>query len=153
MSFFTPTIPLDEQPIIPFVIANNVLFDYELVEYINLQLLDSISPNLIYDMNRYINENAIQMQPFYKSNFNTFNDFIYNIIINIDTSMTPEENHLMIFFSTTKKMYIYNMSNSQLSLVDNYILSWMKMNYSVSEIADYRNLVLNNPDAVRCFDI
>ena len=123
MSFFTPTIQLDEQPIIPFVVANNVLFDYELVDYINMQLLDNISPNLIYDMNRYINEEAIQMQPFYSSNFNTFNDFIYNVIINIDPNMSPVENHLSVFFSTTKKMYIYNLSNSQLSIVDHYILS------------------------------
>lgn len=163
MSFFTSNVTLPLQDVVnvinavnaanvsSFYINNEVFFDNELVDYINLQLVDSISPNVIYDMNRYINVNAIQYQPFYSSNFKYFNEFIYNIVINIDPSMSPVENHLMLFFSVTKKLYIYQVDIKSLSLLDNYVMDWMRMNFSVNDIAQYRNLVLLQPEKVKVF--
>jgi len=155
MSFSTPPteiIIINEPEIIAHIPFDyNFNLDYEIVSYISDVIkLDNICPILIYDMDRYMDLSFFNSRPFYQSNFNTFNDFLYNIVTEHGKNMgiNEQESHLLFFFSTVKKMFILNIPNSELNILDYYILDWMKINYSVSDMVDFRNIVLQNPDSI-----
>jgi len=145
MSFLTPSV---------IQVNPNIFLDYDFVEFLSRNLLlDSISPILNYDMDRYLDEIFIESHSFFTSNSNYYNDYLHNYIIKLGhtINLSEKEAYDHILYSSLKKIFIWDYSDNQLDSLDYFVLDWAKNNYSEDEIADLRNLILENHEQIKVY--
>jgi len=101
------------------------------------------------DMSRYIDANFCKTHPYFVSPYSNkeYSIYLTAYVIQIGEYMnlTEEESYIQVLVSTLQKMYVLNYTDNQLDTLDYYILNWAKLNLTSSDIADYRNMVINHP--------
>jgi len=133
---------------------NGLILNYDNLDFItNTLMLDNSGPTLDYDMSRYVDETFINSRFFFKNSyfqFSTYNDFLSAFVELYGKKIDNElygywESHNLFLFSCLKKIYVLQYTDFQLDKIDFYVLDWAKHNLSIEEIAEYRDLVINNP--------
>ena len=137
--------------------VNNLILDYDFVENIaQYQLLDNIAPILNYDMERYINEKAIQSHKFYKlpPEYSSipYKWYLESIATNTGNRLfkikNAYESHILVLYSTLKKILVLNYNQFELDSLDYYILDWVKTNVSINEFKQCVKVVKENPNPI-----
>jgi len=135
------------------------ILDYDFVENVSkYQMLDNISPILIYDMGRYTEEILMNTNSFYFSSeyFNIeYKMYLDAYVLQYGSSLDltdDYEKRLSVLASTIQKMYIFNYSDIDLDSIDYYILNWAKINMSNVEFGEFRDNVLLKPYEIESID-
>ena len=140
------------------IINDNSLWhlDYDFVESVSTyQLLDNISPILVYDMEKYIDQNFINSHPYFRWNYSGFSygSYLTAYVIEYGTlkGINEWEAHLLFYSSSVKKIYLYNMTFLNYDDIDFYIMDWGMDNIIYAEHERIIQEIIDDPDVVRCY--